>query len=229
MTNFVRLPTAPATGPTLSRNAAGTTVTILSGTATSPVAISSYQYQQSTDGTTWGTATTVATPSATTDIVGLTATQVYYYQTRAVSSEGNGPWSATKYTAGAPATITATRTGRNVAVVAGNANGTVSDYYVQYSINAGVDWTTPVVMTAQAYTYSSLTVAQTYVFRVYAVGDGTNTSYTTSAGIFVPAGGKRWDGSAWNSASTGKRWDGSAWVDLGTAKRWDGSNWVDLS
>jgi hypothetical protein len=74
-----------------------------------------------------------------------------------------------------------------------------------------------------------LTVAQTYVFRVYAVGDGTNTSYTTSAGIFVPAGGKRWDGSAWNSASTGKRWDGSAWVDLGTAKRWDGSNWVDLS
>jgi hypothetical protein len=79
------------------------------------------------------------------------------------------------------------------------------------------------------YTYTNLTPALTYLFRVFATNSIGSSDFTESSGVFVPAGGKRWDGSAWTAAAVGRRWDGSAWVDLTVAKRWDGSSWGDLS
>jgi hypothetical protein len=166
----------------------------------------------------------------TIDVTGLTNTQVYYYQTRAVNAEGNGAWSASTISNGAPASITAVRTGRNVAVTAGNATGSgITGYFVQYSTNAGSSWSAAQAMTSQAYTYTSLTAGLTYLFRVYAAAPSGDTGKTVSGSVFVPAGGKRWNGSAFVSTSTGKRWNGSAWIDLTIAKRWNGSNWIDLS
>jgi hypothetical protein len=74
-----------------------------------------------------------------------------------------------------------------------------------------------------------LTPALFYQFRVYAVNPAGNSAARTSSNLFVSAGGKRWDGSAWVASTTSKRWNGSAWVDLTVAKRWSGSAWVDLS
>jgi hypothetical protein len=230
---LTNLPGVPSAAPTLTRSS-GTpgTITVLSATSGTTATVTDYEYQQSTDGTTWGTATSMGT-DRTIDVTGLTTTQTYYYQTRVKTADGVGAWSATESVVGvptAPATITATRTSRDVAVTAGNSTGTgITGYWVQYSTDSGTSWSTAVAMTSQAYTYTSLTPGLTYLFRVYAANSIGNSAYTTSSGVFVPAGGKRWDGSAWIYATTGKRWDGSAWVDLTTAKRWNGSSWVDLS
>ena len=223
------LPGTPTAAPTLTRNEAGTTVTVVSATSGTTAAVTDYEYQQSTNNSTWGAATSMGT-DATIAVAGLTATQTYYYQTRVRTADGAGPWSTSKNTLGAPATITAVRTGRNVAVTAGNATGdSITGYFVQYSTNSGSTWTSPQAMTSQAYTYNSLTPALTYLFRVYATGANGDSGRTTSAGIFVSAGGRRWTGSAWDFGVTAKRWSGSEWVDLTTAKRWNGSSWVDLS
>jgi len=229
LTDYNRSPAAPSAAPTATRNDAGTTITVLSATATSPITITDYEYRQSTNNSTWGSAISMGT-DRTIDVTSLTNTQVYYYQTRAVNADGPGAWSTSQISNGAPATITATRTGRNVAVTAGNATGSgITGYYVQYSTNSGSTWSTAQIMTSQAYTYTSLTPALTYLFRVYAAAPSGDTGKTVSAGIFVPAGGKRWNGSAFISTSTAKRWNGSAWIDLTVAKRWNGSTWTDLS
>jgi hypothetical protein len=226
---LTKLPGTPTAAPTLTRNDAGTTVTVLSATSGTTATITDYEYQQSTDNSTWGAATSMGV-DATIDVTSLTATQTYWYQTRVRTADGPGPWSASRNTLGAPATITATRTGRNVAVTAGNATGdTITGYFVQYSTNSGSTWSTAETMTSQAYTYNSLTPGLTYLFRVYAASASGNSGKTVSAGVFVSAGGKRWTGSAWDYGVTAKRWDGSAWVDLTTAKRWNGTSWVDLS
>lgn len=225
------LPGTPTAGPTLTRDSAGTTITVVSQTSGTTATVTDYEYRQSTNGSTWGSALSMGT-DRTIAVTGLTSTQQYYYQTRVRTADGVGGWSASANIIGipgAPATIIPTRTNKDVAVVAGNATGTVTGYWVQSSNNAGSSWTTAVAMTSQAYTYTGLTPGQTYLFRVYASNSIGNSAYTTSSSVFIPAGGKRWDGSAWNSTSTGKRWDGAAWVDLSTAKRWDGSAWVDLS
>jgi len=226
------LPGTPSAAPTLTRDSAGTTITVLSATSGTTATVTDYEYRQSTDGSTWGTNVSMGT-DRTIDVTGLTATQQYYYQTRVKTADGVGPWSASADVVGiptAPASITATRTNRDVAVVAGNATGTgITGYWVQNSSNGGSTWSTAVAMTSQAYTYTNLTPGQTYLFRVYATNSIGNSAFTTSGSVFIPAGGKRWDGSAWIYATTAKRWDGSAWVDLTVAKRWDGTSWTDLS
>jgi hypothetical protein len=84
-------------------------------------------------------------------------------------------------------------------------------------------------MSSQVYTYVDLPAGKTYLFRVQAENGIGASSFTTSSGVFIAAGGKRWDGSVWVSASSVKRWDGSAWTEVLTAKRWDGSAWTDLN
>jgi hypothetical protein len=231
-TNFVRLPTAPPTAPTLSRTTDGITVTVTSATATSPVTISDYEYRSSTDGSTWGSAVSMGTDRVAT-FTG-TSTQIYYFQTRAVSSEGSGPWSTTATSAGlpsAPTSITATRTARNVTVTVGasasNGGSTITGYFVQYSTD-GTTWSTAQATTGGSYTFTNLTAGLTYTFRAYATNAVGNSAFV-SAALFVPAGGKRYDGTSWASTATAKRYDGTSWVDLTTAKRYDGTAWVDLS
>lgn len=137
----------------------------------------------------------------------------------------------------APASISATRSGRSVTVTATAATdaggGTISSYKVQYRTSADGStgwsaWGSEQTLSSLTYTYSSLTPALYYQFRVYAVNEVGNSAATTSSNVFVSGGGKRWTGSSWDSTTIAKRWNGTAWVDLTIAKRWNGSAWVDL-
>lgn len=232
-TNFVRLPTAPPTAPALSRTTDGVTVTVTSATATSPVTISDYEYRSSTDGSAFASAVSMGTDRVAT-FTG-TPTQIYYFQTRAVSSEGAGAWSPTATAPGipsAPASITLSRTARNVTVSVGasatNGGSPITGYFVQYSSDGGSTFSTAQETTAGSFTFTNLTAGLTYTFRALATNNVGNST-TVSTSIFVPAGGRRFDGTAWASTATAKRFDGSTFVDLSIAKRFNGTAWADLS
>jgi hypothetical protein len=235
LTDFVLVPNAPSSAPTLSRSSDGATVTVTSATATSVPTITDYEYAYSTDGSNWLPSSTTGVSMGTDKIATFTgtSTETYFFRTRAKSSDGAGSWSSSSNVHGvptAPATITATRTGRDVTVVAGASTGTgITGYSVQYSTNAGSSWSTAQAMTSQSHTYTSLTAGLDYLFRVYASNAIGNSAFTTSASLFVPAGGKRYDGTTFNSTTTAKRFDGTQWIDLTVAKRWNGSLWTDMS
>lgn len=137
----------------------------------------------------------------------------------------------------APGTISLSRTGRNVTVstsASGSDGGQgITSYQVQYRTSTDNSswgaWGNTQTLSSYSYTYNNLTAALYYQFRVFANNSNGASASPTFQSVFVPAGGKRWNGSAWVSASTGKRWNGSSWVDLTVAKRWSGSAWVDLS
>ena len=224
LTDFTRVPTTPGT-PTLSRTGSSVTATTTGSTFYGSGGYYSWNYNL--DGGSWSTPSG-SSSSITFDAGSSTATiNVRVY---AQDSEGGSAASGTATIAGAPASISTTRTGRNVTVVAGNSTGTgIDNYYVQYSTDSGSTWSTAVAMTSQSYTYNALTPAFTYIFRVYSHNSIGNSTYTTASGLFVPAGGSRWNGTAWSPTSIAKRWNGSAWVDITIAKRWNGSAWVDLS
>ena len=227
------VPSAPAS---ISATRSGQSVTVTGSAGyDGGSAITAAYVQLSTDGVNWSNTQTLTSWSYTYTNLNL-GTQ-YFFRVWAVNAIGSS--SATS-SAGlsipnvpaSPTSITATRTARNVTVTVGNADGqgaTVTGYLVQYSTNGGTSWSTAQAMTSQAYTYTGLTAAQTYLFRAYATNEMGVGATVTSTALFVPAGGKRWDGSTWVSTTIAKRWDGTNWVDLTIAKRWDGTNWVDLS
>ena len=232
LTDFVLVPGKPAV-PTVTRTNTGDSITVTSAIPSSSVAITAYNYRYSTDQTNWTTASMVlATRQAT--LATAVTTSGYYLQTRATSSEGDGAWSDSAFIAGVPAvpaTIALERSARNVTVTVGTSptdgGAPITAYTVEYDSGSG--YGNAQTVTGGSYTYTNLVAGLTYTFRAYATNSTGNSAARVSSALFVPAGGKRWDGSAWNSTTTAKRWDGSAWVDLSTAKRWDGSAWVDLS
>ncbi|HLP97647.1 MAG TPA: DUF859 family phage minor structural protein [Sideroxyarcus sp.] len=245
LTDFSRPPSAPG-APTLSRSSDGKTVTVTSPIPSSSVTITGYRYQYSTNGSTWlgpvnMTGTSRVASFGPTSPITVSATQQYWFRTAATSTEGWGNYGTSASIVGvptAPATINVTRNARDVSVTAGNSTGTgITGYSVQYSSDSGSTWSTAVAMTAQAYTYTGLTAGLTYLFRVYSTNSIGNSDPTTSAATFVPAGGKRWDGSGWQATSTAKRYAPgepgadpvTGWKDIAIAKRWNGTGWVDLS
>lgn len=230
--DYTHTPGTPA-APSLTRNSTGTSITATSAVPSSFAAITDYNYRFSVDNVNWSGAQGMGTGRVATFTT--TATSPYYVQTRAFADGVWGAWSPSGYIAGvpsAPSTVTATRQARNVTVTAGtptsDGGSAITGYFVQYTTD-GSTWSSPQAMTSQSYTYTSLPAALTYTFRVYTTNSTGNSATTSSAQLFVPAGGRRWDGTDWVSTTTAKRWDGSAWVDLTTAKRWDGTTWTDLS
>ena len=134
----------------------------------------------------------------------------------------------------APASCTVAVSGRNATVTSGNADVTNRPAIIRYEVertnNDGVTWSGTVnTMTAQQFTYTSLDGGKNYKFRTRAVNSDAAGAWTESALTFIPAGGRRWDGTDWVPTEIARRWDGSAWVDLTIARRWDGTAWVDLS
>lgn len=236
LTDFVRLPSAPSGSPTLTRSAPFTTIGVTSQVAASAVSPSDYEYSVSTDGTNFGSAVSMGTDRVI-DFTGATATQIYYFRSRAISSEGTGPWSGTGTSAGiptAPSGISAVRSTNDVTVTvsASSSNGgsAITGYGVQYSTD-GSTWSTAQTIGASggSTVFNDLAPALTYTFRAYATNAVGNSAYATSAGVFIPAGGKRWDGSAWQSTTIGRRWTGTEWTNLTVARRWNGTDWIDLS
>jgi hypothetical protein len=231
LTDFAVLPEAPE-APTVIRTGNGTDIQVISSVPFSVATITNYEMRKSSDGTTFAAAESMGSDGVLDETI--TATLTRYYQTRAISSEGTGAWSPSTYSGGipsAPASIALSRNARDVTVTLGASviNGSYgTTYYVKYSTDGGTTYSTPVEYVAGGYTYTNLTAGLTYIFAGYAV-NSVGFSENTTDTLFVPAGGKRYDGSAWISTATAKRYDGSVWQSLTTAKRYNGSTWVDLS
>lgn len=226
--DYSRPPSAPS-APSLARASSGGVVTVTSAVASSPVGISDYHYRYSTDNTNWSGAVSMGTDRVA-DFNGV-STQTYYFQTRATSSEGDGGWSGSSGIVGvptAPASCTVALSGRSILVTAGSSTGDgINGYWVQYSTDGGSTWSTAQVISSQQYQYTNLAPALTYLFRVYSTNGIGYSASTVSSGTFIPAGGKRSTGSAWQSTTIAKRGTGTDWVDMSIAKRSDGVNWVD--
>lgn len=220
----------------VSASRSGTSYTVYAGYANSPAGTPTYYVQYSENGGAWYNQNSM--PGQQYTYNGLNKGSTYQFRVWATNSDGIGPftYSGNYYVPTeplAPASLTISEpSGRSVTVTAGtapNGGATVTGYYVQYSTNNGSTWSSAVAMTNQQYTYTNLDGGLTYKFRVYAVNEMGNGATITSSGTFVPAYGKRWNGTDWVPIQTMKRWDGNAWVNVTIAKRWDGTAWVNLS
>ena len=229
------LPSAPYGAPSMSRSTDGATVTVISqGANANGITLSGYEVRFSTDGSNWGYQ--IPMNQGGYNLTGATQTVIYYAQTRAVNINGYaGPWSVSGSIAGipaAPSSLTAVRSARSVTLTGGgspsNGGSTITGYYVQRSSD-GVTWTDTQTINSGTYTYLNLTSATTWIFRIWCVNSIGRSAYTNSYGVFVPAGGKRYDGTAFQTTSISRRFDGTAWNDIATAARFDGTNWVYLS
>ena len=137
----------------------------------------------------------------------------------------------------APTSVTSTLNSDKSITVTSNSVSSpagTATYYVSYSSDGGSTWSsyTTIPSNARTYTYAlgSLTLGLNYRFRMYASNsDGSSAAFTQTSDVFLPAGGKIYDGSSWGPTLTAKRYTGSAWQTLTTAKRYDGSSWINLS
>jgi len=144
----------------------------------------------------------------------------------------------------APTTVSITLNADKSIFVQSNAVSSpagTATYYIgqRSSSDGGATWgawssyiTIPSNGRSYTYTAGSLTFGLTYQFRMYASNSDGSSAATTSnspASIFLPAGGKRFNGSTWNATGTAQRFDGTTWITLAPAKRFNGTSWVDLS
>ena len=107
-------------------------------------------------------------------------------------------------------------------------------YLVSFSSDNGNTWSGESIMNSERkFRYETLVKGKTYVFRVRVQNIDGFSGYTTSAPIFLPSGGKRFDGTTFVPTATARRYNEatSSWIDLSTAKRYNASTgqWDDLS
>jgi hypothetical protein len=136
----------------------------------------------------------------------------------------------------APASISTSLSGTNVAVTRGNsaADGgdTISGYTLQRrestdGTNFG-SWGNNVNVTATlTHTYTNLTPARYYQFRVYANNNAGSSAARTSGTIFVAAI-TRFTGTAFAVLSKLRKHDGSNWQNITQVRRWNGTSWATI-
>lgn len=114
-------------------------------------------------------------------------------------------------------------------------------YYIaaRSSANGGSTWGawsgwTTIGGNARSYTYAAgtLTYGLTWQFKMYASNSDGSSAETVSnspASVFLPAGGRRFDGSNFNPTSIAKRHNGTDFVTLTIAKRHNGTSFVDMT
>lgn len=215
LADLSRPPLAPASGPTITRTGTGETIGITSQTAAAysvaAPATTRYDYQWSTTNAAPWTLVTGTSSTSFPNFTGSTPTTVYYFQTRAANSEGNGAWSPSSSAYAAPSitSLTSVGTTATITVAAASSNGgsTVTGHVVQYStasnfssiagtqtISGATGGTTNIV---------GLTPGNTYYFRAYATNSASvNSPYSTSQSTFIAAYGRRYQSQAISSASS---------------------------
>lgn len=159
-----------------------------------------------------------------------------------VMTTGTGTVAGTDFNGpSAPAAPTCSVAGQAVTVVSGAATANtlaITKYEYRWSTDDAT-WTTvsPLNTTTATSTTSSPTFTATpgltYYFQTRAISTVTYAwgtgEWSTSTSLFVPAGGKRYNGTAFVATATAKRYNGTSFVSLGTAKKWNGTAWVSLS
>lgn len=197
------------------------------------LAINYHQYRYSSDGgATW---TEVAQTVGGSWIFAVPdQTKTYLFSTRAYNSSGWGAWSDAQYgIPGKPPTITTnTPVGLKITIYSGQSLGSgMQEYYVSASKDGGVTWETPQPMGLdREYQYVGLSGGKNYLFRVRSINDVGYSAYVTlDTPIFVPAGGRRFDGTNYIPTAIARRWTSTGWETITIAKRWTGTGWEVLT
>jgi len=175
-----------------------------------PPTITDYKYRWSTTGTGSWTEVTGMGTSRTQDFgptspVTVSGTQVYYFQTAAINSEGSSPWSANGIAYAAPSITSITKNGTSATVTvtpaSSDGGSTVTFYTVEYSIDQStwVGGQSIFGASGGSTTFTSLPAGKTYYFRAYATNAipvnspyQYNLSTGSTASIYISAYGKRY-------------------------------------
>jgi hypothetical protein len=199
-----RPPLAPASGPTLGRTGTGGTISITSQAAASyavaTTATTQYDYRWNNDnGASWTTVTGTSSASFP-NFTGTNPLLVYYFQTRAINSEGTGPFSPSAVAYAAPSITSATSVGTTATVVlaapASNGGSTINattGYAIDYSTDSAFG--TFLTKSSSGVGNNSITgllPGNTYYFRAKYVNSASVTSpYSATASTFIAAYGRR--------------------------------------
>lgn len=101
-------------------------------------------------------------------------------------------------------------------------------YWFAYQANGG-SWSAAESNGSSTSKVYTLPPGQNYAFRVYTTNSDGTSGTTTSSSVFLPSGGKIYNGTAWVPTTVAKIYNGTAWVDLSTAKIYNGTSWVNLT
>ena len=137
-----------------------------------------------------------------------------------------------------PTTISTSTSGTSVTVTRGTSTSDASYPVTSYTVerresNDGVtfgSWSNAVSMPSSTYTYTGLTAAKYYQFRVYAANSIGTSQAVASSTTFIAAV-TRYSGTAFVLLSKLKRHNGTSWTNITSAKRWNGTAWqtIDIS
>jgi hypothetical protein len=134
--------------------------------------------------------------------------------------------------------ITTLLNGTNVTVTRGTSTsdnlGPITGYRVQRrESNDGSTWGSwgnivTLSTSTFSHTYTDLTPAKYYQFRVYAVNNAGNSEASTSGTVFITPMARHTETGFFTALTNLKRYDGSSWQNVTQAKRWNGTSWVTV-
>lgn len=157
-----------------------------------------FKIERSPNGSTsWTEVGTSSANVATFSDTGLTAQTTYYYRVRAYNTGGNSSYTTAVFSAttfdppAAPTGLVASATAQTKINLTWTDNSTTENVYkIEQSPNGVDTWTVAVNRGANAtsQTISNLSPNTTYYFRVYAVNDIGQSSYSTVESATTPTG-----------------------------------------
>jgi titin len=196
--NPYSVPAAP-TAVTATAGLLQATVSWTAGNSNGSTITNYYVQYSSNSGSTWSTATSTGSSSTSYTVTGLTAAASYIFKVAAVNTAGTGAYSSNSSTVtvynvpSAPTGVQGTIGDQQVALTwtAGSTNGSaITNYYVQYSSDGGVTWSSPVATNSSSatFTVTGLTATTSYIFQVAAYNAGGTGSFSSSSASLAPYG-----------------------------------------
>jgi hypothetical protein len=199
--------------------------------------------QRSTNNVDFIDISSTTTSGTTLTASSLSGTTTYYFRVKSSNSVSTR-YSSTITSFGVPTTPTSVtptlNSDKSITVTSSevsSSSGTPT-YYISYSSSSdgGSTWGSwssyiTIPSNARVYTYSANTLPPgfTYRFKMYTSNSVGSSLDTTSLGLFLPAGGKLYNGTSWVNATDAKVLTASGWQTIVTAKMYDGTQWVNLT
>lgn len=136
----------------------------------------------------------------------------------------------------APSSISTSLSGTTVTVTRGTSTTTTEGPITSYRIQRrestnGVtfgSWSASEAMSSTTFTYTGLTPARYYQFRVFARNNAGDSVATVSSTVFVAAITRYTTQGVFTVLTKLKKYDGTAWQNITQAKRWNGTSWVTI-
>ena len=196
LTDFVRLPGAPG-APSLSRNSAGTTLSITSSIPSSPTGLNDYQWAFSTDGGNYSGWIDFGPGDTRSTSTGVAKTTNYWIITRASNGDGFGGNSPASYSSGFPSAPTGLSVSASTTIsgridLSWSAPGTTNGGITGYSIFRNGSLLTNTSGTGTTFANTGLTPGTTYSYYVVArnaaadAAGGYSDASNTVSNVVVP-------------------------------------------